>query len=244
MRNEYALGAIGALTMALTAVADVQTIDVGTVMNVAPAGAYQYTGSFGGFLSAQTQFFGYTHTVIAVDLNGILQSVGANALLSVSIKDTGNNTYAALSPGADIDLFAFEGISGDAQPAFSYTGPNQVHAGESSEALHTRAFAVDSFSGAQDAWNMTHVSLGYKGALKATFGTAGGGTPGDPNGPIFIEAPGTGSLGATKLLISEAGFSESFQILLEVTTVPVPAPCAGLALLGLFIPGRRRRHGS
>lgn len=243
MKRTCALSAIGALTLSSAALAETQLIDLGTFWNTPPAGTVGYSGDYGSFISSSPYLFDYLHTVVSVDVSSLLQSVGANALVSVTVTDTGSNSSGPLSPGADLDLFAFTGLPADAQSAIAYTGPNAVHAAESMATLADRVAAVDAFSGAQDAWNLTHVSLGTGGSLKTTFSSPS--APGGPLNALFYGggSGGSGLVNPVKLLLSEAGYSESYRVTLEVDTVAIPAPAAGalLALAGLAGRGRRRR---
>ena len=86
--------------------------------------------------------------------------------------------------------------------------------------------ALDSFSGAQDAWDLVHVSLGDQGSLTGLFS--------QPHGVLFPPLVGPG----VNLLMSEAGLSESFQV--DVLTIPAPGTMVVLGLAGLA--GRRRRR--
>jgi hypothetical protein len=241
MRTTSALSAIAALTVGSAVMADSQFVNVGTFWNTPPAGNIGYNGEFGSFISTQTVIFDYTHTVISIDLTGLLQSIGANALVSVTVTDTGANSNGPLSPGADIDFFKLVGAPEGISTSLAYLGPNNVHINEGGESLANRVDAVDAFSGAQDVWNMTHVSLGTAGSLKATF--SGGQSSGsDSNVLMYGGSSGSGLVAPVKLLLSEAGFSESFKIGIEVTSLDVPCPAAFAPLLGLATIGRRRRR--
>ena len=101
-----------------------------------------------------------------------------------------------------------------------------MHSNETSETLALRVSDLDSFSGAQDAWDYVHVSLGDQGSLTGLFS--------QPQGVLFppLEGPGI------NLLMSEAGFSESFQV--DVLAIPAPGTMVVLGLAGLA--GRRRRR--
>ena len=91
-----------------------------------------------------------------------------------------------------------------------------MHRAESAGQLAWRLREIDSFIGAQDAWHGVHVSLGDHGKLWAILS--------EPQ-PI-VGLPGGV---APMLLLSEAGFSESYRVGVLAT---VPAPGA-LPLLGL-----------
>jgi hypothetical protein len=235
MKQLHALGAIGALCTMTVVSAESISIDLGTFSNDSTGGAYTYSGEYGSFVSSQTQFFDYLHTVIVVDLAGVLQSVGANAIVSVKVADSGANTYGPLSPGADIDWIGFDGLNGGSA-AFAYSGPNAMHAAESAATIAQRIAAVDSFIGAQDVWHGVHTSLGNQGSITAAM------SDGSNNAYALLHNGQLGGLTAAKLFVSEAGSSESFKITMEAMSIEVPAP-AGLAILaGLGLAGRRRRR--
>lgn len=248
-----ALGAIATLAVATTAFADdLHTVEVGSFVNTG-VGVMSYTGSFG----SKVEFANVDgHTLIGVDLAGILDSLGYNMLWSITVTDNGFNSYGSMSPGADIDLFRVDGASSNA--IYSYNGPNPVHQTESSARLAERMLLLDSFSGAQDAWNLTHVSLGQNGSATATFeqpldlrdfiSNPGNATTGGVFGPGFN--PYTPPLPPIDpqsgdnpfLVVSEHGTFESFRISLIASTAPVPAPGA-LALLGVAgALGKKRRR--
>jgi len=234
MTVHTALGAIAALLVTFGVDAsrsDPQpsgpAIDIGTFVNTG-GGTIGYEGKFGAFVSAAKVPGPNQHTLISVDLGGLLTSLGVDAFLGVRITDTGLNTYGALSPGADVDLFRFDGLAPDIELAYLYDGPNPVHQNETSDQLAVRAGFIDTFSGAQDAWHVTHVSLGAEGSLTALLS--------DPQHVIDFPGPGVGPF----LLMSEAGTSETFQV--DVLAIPTPGTLVLLGLSAVFARSRRRRH--
>ncbi len=175
---------LAVLTTALPAQAGVGTpLDIGTFRNIG-AGVIQYQGSFGEFVSSQYITGETNHTLITVDLEGLLASQQIGLFFGVRINDTGVNQYGSLSPGADVDYFAFEGLFPGNAVEYLYDGPNAVHSNETAETLALRVGELDSFSGAQDAWDLVHVSLGDQGSLTGLFS--------QPHGVLFppLEGPG------------------------------------------------------
>ena len=249
MNARIALGAAAALAIASQSFAsDPQTIEIGTFANTSMV-TTSYTGPFADFVMHEVID---GHNVVNINVVGILDSLGYDALWSITITDTGSNSYTTMSPGADIDLFVIEGISQATN--YAYLGPNTVHQNESSAVLATRELALDSFSGAQDALNFTHVSLGPSGAITASWnqplslldfvtpGTGGSGLGGGfgsgwtgylPGGEI---QPGEMPV----LFISEHGSFESFHVSMVASAVPAPGALALLAIAG-FVGTRRKR---
>ena len=233
MTVHTALGAIAALLVTFPVDAsgsDPQpsgpAIDIGTFVNTG-VGSIGYEGKFGDYVSSAKVAGPSQHTLISVDLGGLLTSLGIDAFLGVQITDTGLNTYGALSPGADVDLFGFDGLSPDIELLYIYDGPNPVHQNETTEQLALRVGTIDTFSGAQDAWHHTHVSLGQEGSLTVLLS--------DPQDVIDYPEPGVGPF----LLMSEAGTSESFQV--DVLAVPTPGTLVLLGLAAVFARPSRRR---
>ena len=171
MTKHLALGAIAALICSVSVHADLQEppeqlIDIGTFMNLG-GGSIGYVGDYAEFISSSVAPGPSQPTVIDVDLFGLLSSVDVHAFSGVRITDTGQNQYGALSPGADVDYFVLQGLDPDVEVTYVYDGPNPVHQNESAEVLATRVSELDSVSGSQDAWNLTHVSLGDSGGVEA-----------------------------------------------------------------------------
>lgn len=251
-------GAIAALAVGGTLLAD--TIELGTLQQIAPRPAYVYNGSYGAFISSSLVQNPQQRTLVAIDLYGLMQAAGLNWLESISIFDPGGNQYGG-SPGADVDYFHLSGLPSAATMSWSYQGPNGTHLGESSQQLAARIASMDAVTGDQD-YSVPHfVSLGLGGQLTMTFSTPFGGSPGGSgsgsgsglgggSGPGSIFGGGSpGETGSSPLIqvvpgmilwVSEAGFGESYGLRLTGLTIPAPGP---LALLGLAlgcIGGRRR----
>jgi len=246
MNASCALGAIAALAFAANSFAiDPQTIEVGSFVNTSMSTA-TYTGPYTGFVSHAAVD---GHNVMTIDVAGILDSLGYNLLYSITVTDNGANSYGSLSPGADIDLFRIDGPNVDY--FFSYAGPNATHHPEDSDRLGERLLQLDSFSGAQDQWAVTHVSLGQNGSITATFAQpvdlsswftgSGGSTNG--GGPVFNPSNPPDSEGGDLpiLMLSEHGTFESYRVTVVAATVPAPGAVALLGLAG-FIGQRRRRR--
>jgi len=211
------------LTTHATAAADVVSVDLGWFMNTGGGNIY-YDGGFAPWVSSSASGLGpgsTTHTVIGIDVGGILSSLGHGTLSGITVTDTGANAYGLLSPGADIDLLTLTGIDPDAVMTYDYDGPNWLHRLEPSWSLKWRVGDLDAFSGAQ-VWDWRYVSLGRQGALTATF----------------LEPQQLDGY-APFLYVSETGATESFRISLNVI---VPAPGV-LSVLGaaVLLPRRRRR---
>ncbi|MCA9284763.1 MAG: hypothetical protein KDA22_06095 [Phycisphaerales bacterium] len=254
MLDQPALVASIVLAIASPALAGFE-VDLGTFVNAPPVPAYGYVGAYGTFVSSEMVTIDSAHTVIRIDLAGIMNAVGATHLDALQVIDLGTNTYGATSPGADIDLLQLSTSQGIASGTFSYLGPNVAHIGESSEILGTRVAAVDAISGSQDLWDQTHVSLGQLGSLTMAFGSPLAGGPGQwgggGEGGGEGESGGGGGSGPPSgiwvghlplLRVSEAGYGESFRIMATFSDNPVPAPSAALLLLGAARRGRRRRR--
>jgi hypothetical protein len=230
MQPVRALGAIIAIAAATTAHANDNRVpvDVGVFANTGP-GTIHYDGPFGAYINAvgvpapdDTM-----HTRIEIDLAGIVLSQGYGGFYGATAVDLGNNIYGPISPGADIDLFAFENMPAPTDLTFVYEGPNAVHQGEPSEILGQRVRYLDSFSGAQDVWDRTHISLGMEGRMKALL-----------DHPIpLIDLPVEER---PLLLISETGSIEFFKVRILAT---IPAPASGsLLLIAALLAARPRRR--
>lgn len=245
--------------LACTAGASADTITAGYVLQISPKPNCIYNGSYGSYFSSQLVNNGEAHTVVTVDLFGLLSAAGYNAIESISVFDAGNNQYVG-SPGADIDLFTIEGFASGATTSYSYNGPNAQHASETSATLGSRVGALDALSGDQDYNSQHFVSLGKLGALSASFLVPSGGSGGSGGGGGGAGGGGSGGPTETggetgggvptwsnllliqqglKLKISEAGSSEGYVIKINAMMVPAPGAMALLGALGLR--SRRRR---
>jgi len=222
MNAACAIAALTAVSLATHATAGGEhvSVDLGWFMNVGGGNIY-YDGGFAPWISSSFGPGSTTHTVMEIDVDGILSSLGYAALAGITITDPGVNAYGTLSPGADIDLLNLSGVDPDAVLIWDYDGPNVIHRDEPSWALPWRTAYLDSFSGAQE-WDWTHVSLGRHGVLTATFLQP---QRLDVYDPI--------------LLLSEAGMTESFRVSL-VAIVPAPGGLSVLAA-AVLLPRRRRR---
>ena len=232
MQAVGAFGAIVAIAVATSASADqIQVpIDLGTFGNLG-GGQIYYDGPFGPYVHSElvTGMDGADHTRIAIDLAGIVASQDLAGFYGISIIDAGYNMYGALSPGADIDLLVLEDLAPQIGVTFVYEGPNPVHQDETSALLSRRVHLLDSFSGAQDAWDYKHVSLGERGRLKALLSRPM---------PLVDLPPGEGPM----LLLSEAGAMEFFRVRV-LAVLPAPGALALLSVAALVArrPRRRRR---
>ena len=237
------------------------TVNLGTVMQVAPRPAIVYTGSFGSFVTSAVDASG-TRTVTRFDLGGIAQSLGGNlALVEVRVRDTGNNTYGTWSPGADIDLLRVTGANLSAGTVTaSYQGTVTQHTGEGQDVLKTRVANCDAVSGDQHFNSQHFVSLGLNGLTTLSFsdfaqgsgGLAGDGPGGWTGGGSGGESGGGGTgngttygglviLSGMALEIGEAGTGETYGAELVFETVSVPAPGAIALFAGAGLLRRRRR---
>ncbi len=231
MKSCFAFAALATLVSATSAGADpagpdTVSVDLGLFMN-ASAGEIYYDGPYPTYVHASPAPGAPDLTEIKIDLWGIISLLGYEAIAGVTVTDTGSNSYGQLSPGADVDFMRLKNVEPDLDVIFAYEGPNPIHAGESAKMLAQRVASIDSFNGAQDAWDMTHVSLGAGGSLTALFGE-----------PV-VDSPDI--IGRPKLLLSEAGSFESFRVSMEAV-VPAPATPAVLGLAA-FAWRRRRRSG-
>lgn len=209
------------LTTHATAGDEHVSVDLGWFMNVG-GGQIYYDGGFAPWISSGFEPGSTTHTVMGIDVGGILSSLGYGALAGITITDTGANTYGSLSPGADIDLLRLTGVDPDAVMTYAYDGPTAIHNGEPAWALGWRTANLDSFSGAQE-WDWTYVSLGRHGMMTATLLE-----------PQWLHD------NAPFLALSEAGSLESFRVSLDAI-VPAPGALSVLAAVAL-LPRRRRRR--
>lgn len=243
MKALAAISAIGALAVSTHALAgDPQpdpslSIHLGTFVNVG-WGAVEYEGNFADRISvtAAPQNGSMFPTSIAIDLSSILINAGYNAFTDVTVRDTGLNLYSSSSPGADVDWLAFEGLHQDLTVSFSYDGPVGVHQGESSQQLAVRVAELDALSGHTHESDVRHVSLGMEGELTAhVSGWAGGG---DGGGPDIGDLRGGDPV---RLMLSEAGMGESFDVFVTPSTVPAPGVLGLLGLAGAMSRRRRRR---
>lgn len=250
MNARCAIGAVMALAICTVSfAADQQTVEVGSFVNTG-VGSMTYSGPHADYVLAEAID---GHTVIAVDVAGILGSLGYDELWSITVTDNGFNAYGELSPGADIDLFRMEGAAADA--IYSYVGPNTVHLSELPSTLQDRSLQLDSYSGAQDAWDYTHISLGQSGSVTAMWlqpidlneWIIPGG---DDEGPGGGFGPGFHGYGGSSdseggdmpvLFLSEHGTFESFSVSLVASTIPAPGAIALLALAGVVGSSRRRK---
>lgn len=221
MRAACAIAALTALSVTSHATAEHVTVDLGWFMNTGGGGIY-YDGGFTPWVSSGFGPGSTTHTVIGIDVAGILAALSYEWLTGVTITDTGANAYGTFSPGADVDLLRLTGIDSDAAVSWTYDGPNINHDGETSWHMAYRTAGLDSLSGHQE-WDWTHVSLGNHGSLAATF---------EPQ-RLRDNAP--------FLALSEAGSFESFRVSLDAI---VPAPGALSVLAFAVLSARRRRRAS
>ncbi|MHC5007856.1 MAG: hypothetical protein ACYTGF_10915 [Planctomycetota bacterium] len=231
MQAVRAFGAIAAIAVATSASADpiLIPIDLGTFGNLGGGQVY-YDGSYGAYVHSELApgLDGADHTLIAIDLAGIMASHDLTGFYGVSIIDAGYNMYGALSPGADIDLLVLEDLAPQIGVNFVYEGPNPVHQDETASLLSRRVSLLDSFSGAQDAWDYKHVSLGERGRFKALLSR-----------PMsLVDLPP--DAGPT-LLLSEAGTSEFFRVRV-LASLPAPGTLALLSVAAIVARRPRRRR--
>jgi hypothetical protein len=221
MNASCAIAALTAVSLASHATAGNEhvSVDLGWFMNIGGGDIY-YDGGFAPWISSGFGPGSTTHTVMGIDVDGILSTLGYAALAGITITDTGVNAYGTLSPGADIDLLHLSGVDSDAVMTYTYDGPNVNHRDEPSWALQRRTADLDSFSGAQE-WDWTHVSLGKHGILTTTF-----------------LQPQRLGIYDPYLLLSEAGMTESFRVSLDAI-VPAPGVLSVLAA-AVLLPRRRR----
>ncbi len=250
------------LSVALTGAANAGVVNLGRVQHLPARPTISYTGSYGTCFNSSVDASGM-RTIIEVDIFAAMQSAAPGMVLkSITIQDTGTNTYGASSPGADMDLFAVQGAHSSAQMAFSYSGPVAQHMNESSATLAQRLAAADAIAGDSNTGMSHFVSLGLLGAMRVDFssmiiippsGSGGEGSsgPGSSNGG---EGSGGGGGGegssqliqgllvteGMRLVLSEAGAGERFDITFEFAAVPAPGALALLGLSGLVGCTRRR----
>jgi hypothetical protein len=247
---------LAGLTLAALASSEASAniIQVGAITQTSPRPNIQYQGAFGSFISSELVNNGTQRTLVSVDLYGLMQSVGLNYIESISIIDGGNNQYNS-SPGADIDYVLLDGLGANVVTTLGYVGPNTPHTLEGNAVLTNRTSLMDAVTGDQDYNSFHFVSLGYMGALTATFTvtgpSGGGGGGGGGSGPGEFEGGGGPGAGTSNLLavspgltlrISEAGLGERYLIQIKGSAVPAPAAGALAALAGLCGSRRRRRR--
>jgi len=216
-----AVGAIAALLLLAPLAAADLVVHLGTFRNEFPInGDTEYTGEWADYIDDYRVDGPGPHTVVEVDLHGLLSHFEGLGVIGFSIVDGGQNEYGS-SPGADIDLAVIEGPGDSATGLWTYDGPNGTHADETSAELLQRVAAIDAAGGDQDDSAPHFVSLGQGGSLD-----------------VFLDAPVWGP--GSSLLFSEAGRPEDFDV--YVTLAPVPAPASAAILFGLGLGGRRRRR--
>lgn len=230
-------------------------IDIGTFL--ATGTGLQYEGAFAEYISYHVEGQYNQYAVVSINLSGLLLSLDRPGFMSVSVIDTGNNTYTT-APGADMDLFAFSNLTAGTNFEFEYDGPVELHQNETAEQLAQRMAYLDWGQNGGQLHSMEWVSLGMFGRVTANFagngtGGEGGGEGGGGEGQIggyTFEPPDPGNPGGgggysgdpVILTLSEAGSPEMFRV--EVYSMAaIPAPGAGvlLALAGMIGRGRRRR---
>jgi hypothetical protein len=231
MQAVQAFSAIVAMAVATSASADqIQVpIDLGMFGNLG-GGQIYYDGPFGPYVHSElvTGLDGAGHTLIAIDLSGIVLSQDLTSFYGISIIDAGYNMYGPLSPGADIDLLVLEDLAPQIGVTFVYEGPNLVHQDETAALLSRRVSLLDSFSGAQDAWDHKHVSLGERGRFKALLSSPM---------PLVDLPPGEGPM----LLLSEAGAAEFFRVRV-LAVLPTPGALSLLFVAAIVARSPRRRR--
>ena len=244
IQSRITIGATCALALACGARADL-TIDVGRLCNVHPAPNHQYVGDWAHHISS-VLVDGYS--VIDIDVAGIMSEGGESYLNAITIRDFGNNSYSALSPGADIDYVGFVNLDPAIEVLAEYAGPTGEHMVEDSDQLMNRLHTLDAFTGANQADDDVYVSLGRLGELQMRFtgngggdGSGGGGEGGDGDDDgTGIDPFGSDGLASGLVLrIGESGSMERFTVHLE--TSEVPAPGALSLLCGFLMKNRRRR---
>jgi hypothetical protein len=225
------LGAIIAVAVTASAQADLISVpvDVGTFANIGN-GHIVYDGFFASYIRSGLTpgDDGSPHTLIWIDVAGIVASRDLAGVHGVSVIDAGLNEYDGFGPGADIDFLALGPITPDTDLTIYYEGPNPVHGDEPEAMLSRRVELMDSFDGAQDTLHYTHVSLGESGQLRALLSR-----------PVLLQdlPPDQGLV----LLVSEAGVGEHFRVRV-MALAPGPGSLSLLAAAALIArPSRRRR---
>ena len=229
------------------AIADIQ-VDVGCFSNLTPVPACSYEGEYASYINSW-EIEGYTssqgYTMIDVDITGIMSMAGASHLRGITIMDFGDNSYGALSPGADIDFIELVGLDAGVEVVAEYTGQTEQHINQSSDELWDRMGTLDAFYGANHIDDEVYVSLGQLGSLDLAFseidgGGQGGGGGGGGSGGGIDPWDGLASSTGLHLQLVEVGAHERFSIYLHTSAVPAPGALGILAGgLGLL---RRRRH--
>lgn len=222
MRRNLAAAVAIALVASAPTFADI--VDIGRFVNTG-WGTIDYQGDFADFITAEQRGDRIHYTVIMIDLEGLLRSIGVRTLFSVSTIDTGENIYTG-APGADIDLFRFSNVN-ETDLTFLYDGPTSEHQNETSDQLLARVRALDWGTGNGGPSGGKFVSLGRDGILTSVFN--------DPY--VVLPGNGGGGSGGLTLELSEAGNLESFFIMAETASVPAPG---ALALLGVAAVAARR----
>ncbi len=225
MTPTFAIAAVAALAVPATATGPLPRVwvDLGLFRNNGP-GQFYYDGAFPQYITTAPDPL--DGTVLKIDLGGILASFNARAFTKIIVSDSGVNNYGTLSPGADIDFLWLKNITPDNDPRLVYLGPNPVHQAESAQTLAQRIEAIDSSPGSQDAWNLTHVSLGDRGVLGAILSE-----------PELTDSPHVA--GRPKVFLRESGALESFHVGVQAV-LPSPGTLALLGIAGLVVRRRRR----
>lgn len=255
MKHALARTAVALTALVATSHALADTVEVGTVQQLAPRPLIAYTGAYASYVTSSLVTNPIQRTLVTIDLYGIMQAAGLTWLERIDVLDGGGNQYGG-SPGADVDYWHLNGAPGDITTSFSYTGTNAAHLGESSASLALRTSLMDAISGDQDFNSLHFVSLGANGMLSASFtvpaAPGGGGGGGGSGGAVPTEggggSPDGGSLNLLQAVpgltldLSEAGIGEKYRIrLIGYAAVPAPAAAAVLAFAPALGLRRRRR---
>jgi len=222
MKGVSLLSAVAALAAPSLAFADI--VAVGQFEN-AGNGDVHYQGDFAEFISSELRGDNDQYTVVSVDVGALLNSIGERAFISISVIDTGDNTYST-APGADVDLFRLTGFNGG-EPTYHYDGTTEAHQDETSSQLFQRVGELDWGTNGSGLGSMTFASLGRDGSLAMQW----------DEGQVI---PGGQGIDPIILELSEAGSPERF--LVQIETVAVPTPGGAAILLAAAAGARRRRR--
>ena len=162
-------------TLAATAGADVFELEIGEFRFQGSNHPFQYVGEYGEYVGSSLAGDNPT-TVGEIQVGKLAKDLDIGTIAWIRI--TGPDTQTSqVNPGADIDLFAVEGLPDDVQSHYHYDGPNTRYQGMVSDMLAQELSTLDFIPGQLDE-DLSFVSVGTGGSLLMMFEAVGGGSDG------------------------------------------------------------------
>ncbi|MCH2160873.1 MAG: hypothetical protein MK085_03255 [Phycisphaerales bacterium] len=159
--------------LAASAGADVIEVEVGEFRFLGFENLFEYSGEFGDYVGPAWD--GSTPTTVGeiqVGQIGIDLELGPIAWIRISGPDT---ETSQVNPGADIDLFAIDGLPHGIQSHYVYEGPNPLYQNMPSELIAQEVSTLDFVPGDVDD-DPSFVSLGISGSMIMLFEGIGDGS--------------------------------------------------------------------